>query len=704
MRLFSFFLLLLSFVSAAGIPLELIQQVVEQGLTIDLKEVKYEPGIIFTEEGGMVFGPDLKIQGRQIYLTFPEDAPGAILVAQGDLFVEYGDYILVGDEFIYDFGRKWGILRNGTLNIEPWFFSACEIELLPNGEIHFQEPTITTSEEKDPAWSLVANEAILENHCYLKAFQLRFRVGKIPIFYLPWLKGNLDDLRDHPIKYRIRWGGEQGMRVGLIAKIFSWGNFDLSFRFDYRFNRGPGAALVSDYIDDRTIAHTITYLAKDNSIEIPNEQIRFRFQGLFDHTSVDRRTEYHLSYDKLSDNEVVTDYFERGLELKTGRKTEASIVRTDPLLISSVYTRVRVNNFEMVKQELPTLTLTPYPSILERSGWVIDGKTQIGFLDFSYPHEQPKVNDYHSARFFVDPKIYRTTILGPLFLTTTVGAVGIAYSDRPQEEFGWLGIGRAEVEGKVRLKGVQECFTHTIEPYVAFIGYTPPTLSPNQHFIFDIEDGWSSLQYTRLGVRNLLYLFGNTDHPVRSLTSDLYSFFFYGNPNGSRPIPKIQFDMLLDLTESIRHTLESGWDLHHQILDHFNYRIDWTWSENIAFAVEYRQRSQYAWRKLDYDNFFLDTGRSFEALLRSSVSDRRQTFLWRSFVRFHPAVALQFEVRHGWDRRRQPVYTEYEIDLLTTFHSIWELKISYQKKEDDHRIIALYFNLNQDRPSICCPD
>jgi len=136
-RLFSLFLLIFSFVSAAGIPLELIQQVVEQGLTIDLKEVKYEPGIIYTEEGGVVSGPDLKIQGRQIYLTFPEEGSGAVLVAQGDLFVEFVDYILVGDEFIYDFGKKWGLLRHGTLNVEPWFFSACEIELLPTGESIF---------------------------------------------------------------------------------------------------------------------------------------------------------------------------------------------------------------------------------------------------------------------------------------------------------------------------------------------------------------------------------------------------------------------------------------------------------------------------------------------------------------------------------------------------------------------------------------
>jgi len=701
-RLFSILLLLFSPLVGAALPLELIQQVAKQGLQIDLKEVRYEPGIIYTEEGGLIVGPGIKVQGRQIYLTFPEEGGGAVLVAQGDLFVEYGDYILVGDEFVYDFGQKWGLLCNGVLNVEPWFFKATEIELLPNGEVHFKDPLITTSEDCNPAWSLVANEAILENRCYLKAFQLRFKVGSVPIFYLPWLKGNLDDLRDHPIKYRIRWGGEQGLRIGLIAKIFSWGNFDLSFRFDYRFNRGPGAALVSDYVDNRTFAHTINYLAKDRSIEIPNEQIRFRFQGLFDHISSDRRTEYHLSYDKLSDNEVATDYFERGLELNTGRKTEASVVRTDPFLISSIYTRVRINNFEMVKQELPTLTLVPYPSIMERFGWILDGTSQVSFLDFSYPHEQPKVNDYHSARFFVDPKVYRTTTFGPLFVTTTAGLVGIAYSDRPQEEFGWLGIGRGEVEGKVRLKGVQKCFTHTIEPYTSFVAYTPPTLSPNQHYIFDIQDGWSSLQYTRVGVRNLLYLYGETDHPVRSLTSDLYSYFFYTDPNGSRPIPKVQLDVLLDLTPSIRHTLESGWDLDHQILDHFNYRLDWTWSENIAFALEYRKRSQYAWRKLDYDNFFLDTGRSFRDLLRSSLSDRRETFLWRSFVRFHPNVALQFEMRHGWDRRDEPNYTEYEIDLLTTFRSIWELKISYQKKEDDHRI-ALYFNLNQDRPDLCCP-
>ena len=73
--------------------------------------------------------PGIKVQARQVYLTFPEGASGAILVAQGDLFVEYGDYILVGDEFVYDFGKKWGLLKCGTLSVEPWFFKAQKIEL-----------------------------------------------------------------------------------------------------------------------------------------------------------------------------------------------------------------------------------------------------------------------------------------------------------------------------------------------------------------------------------------------------------------------------------------------------------------------------------------------------------------------------------------------------------------------------------------------
>ena len=265
---------------------------------------------------------------------------------------------------------------------------------------------------------------------------------------------------------------------------------------------------------------------------------------------------------------------------------------------------------------------------------------------------------------FVTLKIYKTSNFGPLQVTTTFGGVGIAYSNRANRDFGWLALGFGEIEWKLRFQALRECFTHTIEPYAALIGYTPPTLSPNQHFIFDIQDGWSSLQYTRFGVRNLLYLFGNSDQPVRSLTSDLYANLFLGKVAGSDPIPKIHLDFLLDATTSIRHVVESAWDLNHQELDHFNYRIDWTINENIAFAAEYRTRSRFSWRKLDRNNYFLDSDRPVGAFAHSPISDRRDTLLWKSFFRFLPNMALLFQIRHGWHRVHEPRYTEYEIDLL----------------------------------------
>ena len=114
--------LFLSFPLFGALPLEVIQKFVEQGITIDLKNVKYENNVVFTEEGGVLTGPGLRVQGRHLYLSFEEEE-GPILIAEGDLFVEYGDYVLVGDEFIFDFGQEWGLLKNGCLGLEPWFFN-----------------------------------------------------------------------------------------------------------------------------------------------------------------------------------------------------------------------------------------------------------------------------------------------------------------------------------------------------------------------------------------------------------------------------------------------------------------------------------------------------------------------------------------------------------------------------------------------------
>lgn len=696
-----YFLLLFLLLSSFSLP-NPVQELLEKGISIDLKNPVYQKGVLSTTEGGVVAGPRIRIQAQNI--TF-SDKPEQQLRASGCLLVEYCNFAFVGQELVYDFASNQGYILCGRIGVEPYFLFAQRIDLYPDGTYAFSRLHLTTTEEMEPEWALVAEEATLSCERYLKAQKIQFRLFNFPVFWIPWLSLDLKTILESPIKYRIRWGGEQGWRLGLIYELYASDTFNFYLRFDYRLNRGPSGGFETDYVscDKRHYLLTKNYVARDNSIEQPNQRFRYRFQGLYGYVSESGDTSVGLTYDKLSDKLMASDYAEKEMELKTGKKTAFNFRHKEDWVITNFYTRLKINSFQTVKQELPTLSSTFYPVGIIYPSWKLENTFKIGYLNYDYTDRLLGVSDYNSARIFFCPRLYSARKYKWLNVTPAIGGTGIVYSKTPVSNDKILVLGSFDIDCNASLSrtycGQGFSFKHTLIPYTHYTYCTAPTLNANAHYIFDIQDGLSHLNMMRTGIRNLFYQFGCRD-PFRILTLDLYTNFFFDTPTIGSEMPKIYTDLLWDVTERLRTAVSWAWDFQHSDMDHLNWRLDWTVASYLAFAVEYRQRSRFSFRKSDYSNFFLDSFRTTEELVHSPVSDRRNTLLFHTYFRFHPKWALNLYLRHGWHRTHEPNYTEYEVDLMTTIRSIWHAKITYQKRTDDHRI-ALYFYLSLDRPTYC---
>ena len=670
-------------------------QLLEKGISVDFKNPVYYKGNLSTDQGGVIQGPGIRIQAQHFQCTLE---PTLKIVASGCLLVEYCNFAFVGEEIVYDFDTGCGHIRCGRMGTEPYFLYAQEIDLFPNGTYSFKKLHLTTSEDINPDWALVAETATLSCDRFLCAKNISFRLLDIPVFWFPWINLDIKTLLETPIKYRIRWGGEQGWRTGLIYELYTSDVFNFYLRFDYRFNRGPGGGFESDYLslDKRESFFTKNYAARDNSIEDPNQRFRYRFQGLYGFTSLDCNTTANLSYDKLSDKEMASDYAEKEMELKTGKKTALNVRHQEPWVITNLYTRLKINSFQTVKQELPTLSATFYPT---QERYRLENTFKIGYLSYDYTDRLKGVKDYNSARLLWFPHLYSTHRYKFFNFTPAVGGTGIVYSKTPVDNEKILAVGTFDLDINTLLCRNYGFLKHTIIPYTHYYFYTCPTINANEHYIFDIQDGIAHLNMLRTGIRNLFYRFGGRD-PFRILTVDCYTNFFFDTPTIGSTMPKVYIDALWDVTPRLRSGVSWAWDFQHGDLEHLNYRLDWTVASILAFAVEFRHRSRYAFRKSDYSNYFLDSFRTIQELVDSQVSDRRDTLLFHTYFQFHPKWALNFYLRHGWHRINEPHYTEYEIDLITTIRSIWQARITYQKREDDHRI-ALFFNLDWDRPHCC---
>lgn len=696
-------------------PVLKLEEVIEKGITVDLRNPCYVEGVLSTKEGGVITAPNVRIQATKIVYTKKGDS--CQVEAEENLVMEFGNYLFVGDYLQYDFKTGQGVIYNGRTSVEPWFFGGEEVYLYPDGTYAISQAYVTTSQCSNPGWAMAAEFATLSPCRDLSADNVRFKICDFPVFWLPKVSMNLDSIFDNPIRYSFKWGGKQGPRIGMTYQFVDWNRWKAFLRFDYRLTRGPGLGLETRYRseDRRVTFETINYAARDSSILDPHESVRYRFQGRFVNNLAYDNVSMDASWDKVSDIEMPTDYNDRGLELDIAGRTQFHIRQETPQRISNWWSRVRVNNFETVKQELPTLATTWHPLTLGESGIIFENKASASYLDFKYTKGLPQVHNYNSSRFEYGTKLYRPFYLNIFKLTAEVGGNAIYFGSTPRMQADafmfpatesspgerWVAFGDFSLDLRTRFTGRFDGMKHVVMPYATYRYVTFPTSSPLQHFIFDIHDGWYRLNQMRFGVNQNFYTKNACGGPKRAIGLDIYSFAFFDTPTLPQSIQKGYADLCFFTFDNLRHVVTSAWDFQRNRIDHFNFRTEWTIDANLAIAAEYRHRDAYDWRKVDRTNFILDSFLTSDELSHSALSDRRDTFLLHMFYRFHPSWALEIESRQGWNRSKQPNYSEYEVDLLGTLPSAWNLKVSYQHKQEDDRF-ALYVSLGIRRPEQRC--
>lgn len=680
----------------------LMQEGFTEGITVDLKEPLYADGVLTTEKGGVIKGPNLRIQAKHIcYIRkVIEEKPVSTIEAEGDLVIEFGEYVFVGQKLLYDFQSQTGTIICGRTNSGAWYFGGEQIELRSDGSYIIYNGYVTTSENEQPDWAIFTKEIEVYDNQYITAKQVQLQILQFPILWIPCFNANLDFIFDSPIRYRLKWG-RQGPRFGFTYEVFSWDRWKTFIRFDYRLTRGPGGGIEMYYrsLDHKTEFQSINYITQDSSIFNFKKNVQYRFEGVFKKLMNEDKTTILFTYDKISDLEIPSSYYDRDFDFETSERTQLLVRHQENDWISNFYSRVRINSFQTVKQELPTLGINVRPFLLSCSGIIVENWVKASYLDYKYAKHHPLVKDYSSTRFEYRPRAYRSVPLDPVVITPELGGVSIFYGDSPDDDAKWLILGLAGVNVQTQLYRHYGNFKHAIEPYLSFHYYTSPTVPPNDHYIFDLDDGWYRLNKLTLGVRNLLLL-KRGSCVSRLLCADIYTHAFPHTPHIQPLIPKLYGRLVLALIPTVRNTLETAWDFRHHQIAYFNTRIDWTLDADFAIATEYRHRNAYSWRKVDPENFFLESFRSEGALRCSPLSDRRDTLLLHLFYRFHPNWACEFSSRHGWDRMREPSYSEYEIDLLTTIQTAWHLRLSYQHRENNDRL-SLYINVGLRRPSNC---
>lgn len=653
-------------------------------LTVNLKDPVFSQGVIQTDQGGVITGEGIRIQAQRISYTdrIENGVHVKKVLAEGDLMLEYNGQVFVGSQLEFDFTRRSGTLLEGRTFVDLWFIGGQKIELSEDGSYYIYGAYITTSENQDHTWDIKAGAVKITKDRLLSADNIKFRFVKIPIFWLPSLKSNLKVFKDPPVRYKVTWDKGLGPRVTMRYRVYSWENFNLFFRFDYRFTLGPGAALEADYHsdDNRTILLSKNYAAYDK--EVPDEQSpkRWRFQGFYHTESKDQSTRVHLTYDKMSDIKMPSDFKSDDFDVNTQKRTILLVNHNKENFFSTLSFQPRINSFQSLDQELPLITVGIRPFTLGKTGVISTNFMNGGFLDYVYATDLHHfLKNTHAVRLETRNHFYRPFRSKYGTVMPSAGVVGIFYNNNPERHAALQGVLNYGCTLSTRLSRGYSSFRNTIEPYINFQGYTAPLSATDDHYIFSIEDGYAKLNLLRAGVKSSL--FTRLFNPVFS--AEVYTYgLFDSHTDFGTIFPRTYLELswkhpIIGLQGKVAYNqAEHTWDI-------ANVGAQWTVNEHLAFTCEFRHRSRFDWRKANHENFFLDSARSLPNLLDSPLSDQRNTLLTNIQMRLTPTTTLNFEGHFGWARLSEPGYSEIRAELFKLISCGWQLKLGYRHIPND---------------------
>ncbi len=668
------------------IPLPPPEEVAEN-VVVDLSNPTYCEGVLSTECGGVLTAPELRIQAQKIEYTrqLDRDVPIFTISCEGNLLIDYKEWVLVGDKLYYDFISHRGFIINGRTAEPPWYISGREMLLLEEGNIIVLDGAITTSEGEVQDVVVTSPYLCLTAERRLIARDISFRVNSVPLFWWPKLELDLNTQGRIPFAVRFGWGGFKGSYISILYKFLSWNDFKATARLDGFFSKGVGAGIETVYnpADRPTEWYSRNYFAYDLPIDTPKRRNRYRFQG----TYFDRLYDITVDgvYDLVSDGQMAADYTTQDFDLPTAGRTELNLRRQSKNWIANLFTKVRVNNFQSVNQELPTFRMHWHPFEIGQTGIVAQNTFKATWYNFVFSDKIiNERRNFSSSRIAVNPFLYRPSFYGPLTITPEAGFIGIAYSNSPGGRSAGQAIGELGLKIESSLSRGWQRWKHVVEPYLHYQFLTKPRVTTNRHFIFSIDDGLDKLNLLRFGFRNSF--FNKCDNRIcRLFWFDLWANAFFGTHTIPQTIPKGYLDLEWIPFPRLLCVLNTAWNFQERQLDFVNVRLEWSWSPELAFSGELRHRSRFDWRKADFYNFILESVRTEEELLHSDLSDRRDTFLFRTFAHLTPNWSLEIDLRTGWNRKHQPHYFEYEIGLARIIFQHWRLGFTYEHRESDNR-------------------
>ena len=441
--------------------------------------------------------------------------------------------IYVAERGVYNIETKQIRTSNVRTDYHPYFLSGENVTETSANVYRVEDANFTTDDSPRSDFHLHARTVRVYENDHVVFQNVTFYVGKVPIFWWPYMYQSLDDAFSFTISpaYLSSWG------PSLLTQVTFPITDDIKgrIRLDYRGRRGVAIGFESDvdYGKDKSSNLKLkTYFIEDqnpeiNKTDLPRGSIstgRYR-ASLEDHTDFTSDIYGIVDVTKLSDAFVMQDFYQSEFRINPVPDNVVAVAKTNPFYTLTAIARFQANDFFEQTERLPEVVLDVKRHALFGGPIFYEGETGVADLHRNFA-DKSDFENYSTVRLDTFHQLlYPNTYFGWLSIVPRAG-FRETYYDQTRD------LGKT-------------IFTPDPNPLVPEFLLPDPTLAmPLQRggdklrtifntgaeASFKISRTWENAESRSLGLDGLL-------HVIQPFTN-----FSYAWNNGVNPAAVLQFD------------------------------------------------------------------------------------------------------------------------------------------------------------------
>lgn len=472
-------------------------------------------------------------------------------IAEGNVKVTQKDSFFTGDRIKYNFATKEASVIDGFVATKPFFGRATDVTKVANMDKYkLQRGYLTTCDFDNPHYRIQARHLEIYPEDKVVAKHILFFVGSVPVFYFPYYSQSLKSTKTH---INLTPGQDDAWGFFLLGTLrYHFGDQTGDVLVDYRSKLGLAGG-VNHYYKVKGLgegAFKVYYTRERNrtvfdKVEDPENmggrrRLRYRYQvrHKWEVGGPETGMLATFNFDKLSDPNIIKDYFENEYDEMGEPNNYASFLTTKPTYSTELLFVKRFDKFFNVIERLPEYKITIPNTRIGGTGFYYAAEASGVYLNKTY--DTHDVKDERVARFDALNRIsYAATFFRTLNITPYFSNRETYYSRNKWGDTNEVrSIFNAGVDASIKFYRVFNVNTnfmkldinnirHVITPTAGYYFTHQPTISPENLFQFDTIDSLDTQNGINLALENRLQTKRHDGSSLKSV--DLATFIISTN-------------------------------------------------------------------------------------------------------------------------------------------------------------------------------